>query len=568
VSNHVETQFINTFLEEALENLASWETTCLNINNKNEKESLIQLFRIAHNLKGSSASVGLKQFAEYIHKVEELLTYIKNDQINFEINILNLFFEIHTISNDWIKSIQNDVSYVHKNIQKNIDIISFALENKKYINEKNVPIENFEIFKDEKNLVLENKEKNDTFKNVEINQSELEKNKKINIEEYLRVNVSKLDNLINYIGEVVIDQNILKQKSLTNSLPQDVKNIISQMGKNIQELQDITLSLRMMSLDQQFQKMNRIVRDLAFKQEKKIRFDSFGSEVELDKIIVDKLTDPLTHLIRNAIDHGIESQDERLRKNKSIESLIELRAMQDEGNVKIYLRDDGKGLDENKILKKAIENGIVDEKNNLTKDEIHRLIFKPGFSTKDIVTDISGRGVGLDVVNNVISELKGSIDIETEIDKGTTFIISLPSSLSIIKGLIFKSNNQLFVIPESQISEIVDHKKFKIESRINGSEVFTLRNEIIPIISLNKVFRNHEIENEIMDEKNGILIQHLGKKFSFQVDQIIATQSIVLKKLSKELKGIPGVLATTVLGNGEPALVLNLSQLINIWSYD
>ncbi|APJ03678.1 chemotaxis protein CheA [Silvanigrella aquatica] len=563
---NIENQFINIFLEEAIENLALWEITCLNIDKSNSHESLNKLFRIAHNLKGSSASVGLNQFTDYIHKVEELLTFIKNGEIEFDENVLNLFFEIHSIANEWILSIQNDPFFVHNNINNSIDKIMSLLKKSACENKVNTISQGFEIFNKLDNKIIENKEGILTSKSIEINNNELDKKKKT--DEYLKVNVNKLDNLINYIGEVVIDQNILKEKSIKYSLPQDIRNIISQMDKNIQELQETTLSLRMMSLDQQFQKMNRIVRDLSVKQEKIIHFQSFGSDVELDKLIVDKLTDPLTHLIRNAIDHGIESKEDRINKNKPIECSIELRAMQEEGNVKISLKDDGKGLDENKILNKAIEKGIIESKNNLTKKEIQRLIFKPGFSTKDEISEISGRGVGLDVVNNVILELKGSIDIETEIDIGTTFIISLPSSLSIIKGLIFKSNNQLFVVPESQISEIVDHKKFKIESRINGSEVFTLRNEIIPIISLNKILKNSSLDLNIQSEKNGVLIHHLGKKFSFQVDEIINTQTIVLKRLSKELIGIPGIIATTVLGNGEPALVLNLSQLINIWSYN
>ncbi len=563
VNINVEAQFINIFIEEAIENLAFWEATCLNINIANEQESIAQLFRIAHNLKGSSASVGLKQLTDYIHKVEELLTLIKNNEIKFAANILNLFFEIHSFTQEWILSIKENPNFIHSNLIDNINNISIFLKSKESINTFSKGFEIFEEFTDSSKT----EEVNTLTKINETKKIDAEKNKKINIDEYLKVNVSKLDNIINYIGEVVIDQNILKQISLTKSLPQEVKNTISQMDKNIQELQNITLSLRMMSLEQQFQKMNRIVRDLSVKQQKKINFETFGSDVELDKVIVDKLTDPLTHLIRNAIDHGIESKEDRINKNKPIECAIELRAMQEEGNVKILLKDDGKGLDEAKILNKAIEKGIIEAKNNLTKSEIHRLIFKPGFSTKEEVSDISGRGVGLDVVNNVISELKGSIEIETEIDKGTTFIISLPSSLSIIKGLIFKSNRQLFVIPESQISEIIDHKKFKIETRLNGSEVFTLRNEIIPIISLNKILNANEIELNLEAENNGILIQHLGKKFSFQVDEIINTQTIVLKKLSQELIGIPGVIATTVLGNGEPALVLNLSQLVNIWSY-
>lgn len=564
MTDNNEEQFINTFLEEATESLVLWETTCLNISNNNTKDSIIQLFRIAHNLKGSSASVGLKQFSEYIHRVEELLTQIKNDEINFDESILNNFFEIHNITSEWIAEIQNNHNFIHTEIQNYSNKIKNIIDNKNSSNSINESSESFGLFNDNKPEKELSSTSIDTSEKITIEQ----KSKKQNIEEYLKVNVSKLDTLINYIGEVVINQNILKQKSNSNLIPLDLKNTISQIGKNIQELQDVTLSLRMMSLDHQFQKMNRIVRDLSVKQQKKIHFITTGSEVELDKMIVDKLTDPLTHLIRNAIDHGIENQEERITKNKPIESIIELKAMQEEGNVKIQLKDDGKGLDETKILKKAIQKKLVGDNENLTKSEIQRLIFKPGFSTKDEVTDISGRGVGLDVVNNVISELKGTINIETEIDKGTTFIISLPSSLSIIKGLIFKLNKQLYVIPETQISEIVDHKKFNIEPRTQGSEVFNLRNEIIPIIKLRDIFKNNDLYTDIINENIGIIIQYLGKKFSFQVDQIISTQSIVLKKLSNELKEIPGIIATTVLGNGEPALVLNLSQLINVWSHN
>ncbi|MGY3805300.1 chemotaxis protein CheA [Pigmentibacter ruber] len=557
MSNCIEPQFIITFLEEANESISLWETTCLNFKDTNEKESINQLFRIAHNLKGSSASVGLNQFSEFVHKVEEVLTSVKNGEIKFEKDILNNFFEIHTIISNWIISIQNDVSYVNQNFQKNIEYIFSIMEKK-----NNNGLIGFEIFNQT------NSSKHETKEDVILKLNNKIENKKLTSEEYLKVNVTKLDNLINYLGEVIIDQNILRQMSSINSIPKEVKNVISQMSKNIQYLQDTAISLRMTSLDQQFQKMNRVVRDLAVKQKKIIKFESFGSEVELDKIIVDKLTDPLTHLIRNAIDHGIETLEEREKKNKSKESKIELRAIQDEGNVKIYLRDDGRGLDDKKILKKAIEKGLIKEKNNLSKDEIHRVIFMPGFSTKEEITDISGRGVGLDVVSNVIADLKGNIDIETEIDKGTTFIISLPSTLSIIKGLIFKSNKQLFVIPESQVLEIIDHKKIKIENRVNSSQIFSLRNEIIPIIKLRNIFNKNISESQDLNEKFGLLVLHLGKKFSFEVEEIISTQSIVLKKLSEELKGIPGILATTVLGNGEPALVLNLAQLVNIWSYD
>jgi two-component system chemotaxis sensor kinase CheA len=582
VNTDLEDAMVKTFLEEALENLALWEVTCLNIENMNEQEAFNQLFRLAHNLKGSSLSVGLKQFGDYIHKVEELMTYVKKGEVQFNTDILNLFFEIHSLANDWILSLQQNHQFIHNAIEQNLNKVLSFYSNTNKVEEKMLMAESdiaagFGLFTDDTppsplattpNTVTTKQNTNKEENTLATNSLSKEKeNKKSVVEEYLKVNVQKLDSLINYIGEIVVDQNIMKQKSTTHSLPQDVNNVVSQMGKNIQELQNIAMSLRMMPLEQQFQKMHRIVRDLSSRQNKEIQFTSIGADVELDKVIVEKLTDPLTHLIRNAVDHGIESKEDRISKKKTPLCHIELKAMQVEDNVRIYLKDDGKGLDDTKILKKAIEKGLVDKNATLTREEIHRLIFQPGFSTKDEVSDISGRGVGLDVVNKVISELKGYIEIETEIDKGTTFTISLPSSLSIIKGVIVKISKQLYVLPESQLSEIVDHKKLKIEKRSNGSEVFTLRQEIIPVLPLKKILGIH---NETIEksEKNGVVIQHLGEKISFEVDEIIATQSIVLKQLSKELIGLPGVVATTVLGSGEPALVLNLNNLINMWGYN
>lgn len=232
------------------------------------------------------------------------------------------------------------------------------------------------------------------------------------------------------------------------------------------------------------------------------------------------------------------------------------------------IKDDGRGIDEKKVLKKAIEKGIVSENVSMTKQEIQKLIFKPGFSTKEEITDISGRGIGLDVVNSVINELKGNIEIESEIDCGTEFIITLPSLLSIVSGIVFKANNNLFVVPESQVLEIIDHQKYKKNDQNERTEYIAIRNEIIPIIQLNNLI-NYTIDNRIeqnIHEINGIIIQHSGKKYSFEVEQIISTQAVVLKKLSTELMGVPGLLATTVLGNGEPALVLNFPELVSIWS--
>ena len=596
---------VDTFLEEALENLALWETTCLSFEEMDRDTSFNQLFRMAHNLKGSSLSVGLKEFGSAIHKVEELMTLLREKKLNFTPAILDLFFGIHSFATEWIFNLKENPKYLNKNRETFLDKVVSFIENKDllvkdestqagvnqaeqekqdFVKSQEIEKLGFGIFsemdgiKTEKPQKLEEKaaiNSLDKFADIaekpkpnphlkEELKTENKTTKKPVQDEYIRVHVNKLDILINYIGEIVVDQNIMRQKSANKRVPDDVENIISQMGKNILELQNIAMSLRMMPLEQQFQKMHRIVRDLSTRQDKEIHFESFGGDVELDKIIVEKLTDPLTHLIRNAVDHGIEDKKERADKNKPFQCHIELRAMQVEDRVKIFLKDDGRGLDEKKILKKAIEKGIVDKNENLSVDEIRRLIFRPGFSTKEEVSDISGRGVGLDVVNSVISDLKGVIEIESEITKGTEFSISLPSSLSIIKGVVVRLDEQFFVLPESQLYEIVDHNKVHLEMRANGSYVFTLRKEIIPVIPMKSILQV-KTKGTQKSDRNGLVIQHSKGKVSFEVDEIIGTQSIVLKQLSKELYDLPGIVATTVLGNGEPALVLNLTNLVKVW---
>lgn len=249
MSAEIETQFLNTFIEEAIESLTSWENLCLNITSENEKETIIQLFRIAHNLKGSAASVGLAQFSSHIHKTEELLTLLKNDELQLGIDIINLFFDLQKLSVEWIHALKQDPNYFNDNLQATSDWLSKLLKNN-LTNDS--ALNQFEIFgKNSPNIEKINKESKNSIAN--------EKNKKISVDEYLKVSINKLDNLINYISEIVIDHNIIKEKVSSKVSPQDLKTAVSQMGKNINELQSIAFSLRMTSLDQQFQKMNRML---------------------------------------------------------------------------------------------------------------------------------------------------------------------------------------------------------------------------------------------------------------------------------------------------------------------
>lgn len=296
MNQSIESQMIDVFLEEALESLSLWETTCLKIDTGDKDALFTQLFRIAHNLKGSSLSVGLQELGDSIHKVEELMTLLRNKKIEFTNNILNIFFEFHSLMSEWTNNLRENHSYKNENKAEFLEKVISAMEkqNKK---EEETPqafcIWDEPVPSTQPKKIENNKETNPEQKPSEVkktstpNQEEGKKPVEQKIskpkpqDEYIRVHVNKLDLLINYIGEIVVDQNIMKQKSMTNSVPKDISSVISQMGKNILELQNIAMSLRMMPLEQQFQKMHRIVRDLSQRQEKNIVFESIGEDVEM-----------------------------------------------------------------------------------------------------------------------------------------------------------------------------------------------------------------------------------------------------------------------------------------------
>jgi len=303
-----------------------------------------------------------------------------------------------------------------------------------------------------------------------------------------------------------------------------------------------------------------MVRDLSYELGKKIILNMYGQDTEVDRTVIDEIGDPLIHLIRNSIDHGIEMPQERLQKGKPEQGTINLRAYHEGNNVIIEVSDDGRGIDIEKVKAKAVEKGIytAEQVNDLSKDKILDLLFRPGFSTSDKVTDISGRGVGLDVVKNKIESLNGSIEILSEINKGTKFIIKLPLTLAIIQALLVKVGDEKFAIPLNSISEIV-HKKEEEIHNVQGKEVVLFRGKVIPIIRLNEVLETKKISN------NGNLVCVIIKKGEnlacCTVDELIGQQEIVIKSLGKYLSNVKVIAGATILGDGQVALIVDANNL-------
>ena len=309
-----------------------------------------------------------------------------------------------------------------------------------------------------------------------------------------------------------------------------------------------------------FQKMRRIVRDTSAKLGKQVNFEVIGEDVEVDKSILDLVGDPLVHIIRNAVDHGIEMPDLRRKNGKDPEGTITLEACHESGRLVFYIADNGGGIDAERVRQKAIKLGIIKENQKMTNQELHNLIFHPGFSTKDQVTDISGRGVGMDVVNNNIKQMSGEIEIKSELGTGSRFKITLPQTFSIIEGTVVLSGNEKFVVPLGDIQESVKVTEEEITKSTALGEVLTLRGERLPVYRFEELFEisDHEKPNEQI----ALIATTQEKQFAIVVDEIIGRQQVVIKNLGNEVQTLKEFSGSTILGDGKPALIIELSTLI------
>lgn len=377
----------------------------------------------------------------------------------------------------------------------------------------------------------------------------------------IRVAVEKVDQLINLVGELVITQSMLAQRSGTLDPVNhgDLLNSMSQLERNARDLQESVMSIRMMPMEYVFSRYPRLVRDLAGKLNKQVELTLQGSSTELDKSLIERIIDPLTHLVRNSLDHGIEEPATRIAAGKSAVGNLVLSAEHQGGNICIEVIDDGAGLNREKILAKAASQGLA-VSDSMSDEEVGMLIFAPGFSTAEQVTDVSGRGVGMDVVKRNIQEMGGHVEIRSQAGKGTTIRILLPLTLAILDGMSVKVNDEVFILPLNAVMESLQPQAEDLHPLAGGERVLQVRGEYLPLVELYRVF---EVDGAKTDATQGIVVilQSAGRRYALLVDQLIGQHQVVVKNLESNYRKVPGISAATILGDGSVALIVDVSAL-------
>ncbi len=378
----------------------------------------------------------------------------------------------------------------------------------------------------------------------------------------IRVAISKVDQLINLVGELVITQAMLAQNSraLDPALYQQLLTGLTDLDRNTRDLQESVMSIRMIPMSIVFSRFPRMLRDLAGKLGKKVNFVTLGEATELDKGLVEKITDPLTHLVRNSCDHGIEMPADRIKAGKAETGTITLSAAHQGGSIVIEVRDDGKGMSREKILSKAREKGL-DVSDSMTDAEVWQLIFAPGFSTAEVVTDVSGRGVGMDVVKRNITSLNGTVEIDSSEGYGMKVSVRLPLTLAIMDGMSVGVGNEVYILPLSSVVESFQVKSDAVSTVGQGAQLVKVRDEYMPVIELEKVFQVPRFDSEKVSDIM-VVIEAEGSRVVLLVDELLGQQQVVVKNLESNYRKVPNVSGATILGDGKVALILDTAALV------
>ncbi|MGF2143956.1 chemotaxis protein CheW [Vagococcus fluvialis] len=440
---------------------------------------------------------------------------------------------------------ENSIEEIRDNILSNSDIENLLVLNaEKCLNDSSI-----------EEVIME-KNENPDVKEIEVLQSKIKKVTK-HEQQTIKVDLEKLDTFMNLVSELVVYRTRLENITLTDN-KNEIKEPLTEVARITSELQDLVLKIRMQQVSVVMNRFPRVVRDLSRDLNKEMTLIIEGEDTELDRTVVSELSEPLIHLIRNSADHGIESPERRIELGKSTVGEIKITAFQQGNRVIITVSDDGKGLNPTLIKKSAEEKGIITD--GLSEKEILHLIFHPGFSTAKKITNVSGRGVGMDVVHSKISELGGTIDLQSIVDVGSTFTINLPLTLSIIQSLMVKVSGELFALPQGAIEKVVEVSESDIK-QVHMQEVYMYQHTAIPVIRLDKVLGLNN-KNSDFKEKPHLILVLLGKKYyALMVDELVGQQEIVIKKLGRELRHLKKYLGATILGNGDIAMILDTNVI-------
>ncbi|MCK5127735.1 MAG: chemotaxis protein CheA [candidate division Zixibacteria bacterium] len=586
-------EIIDDFMLEADELVNSLDTNLVKLEDHPEDLDLLnEIFRAAHTIKGTSGFLGLDDITSLTHKMEDVLNRLRKETLKVTPHIMDVLLE----SVDSLKVLLEDVSEQRKverdysKLKARLAALTGDMESGSVdpavgsteeppaegSGEPELPsIEEIkaQLEKEAQEADAIDQAQSDaqeTTQEAENNTAQSTKLQKS--KETIRVDVSRLDNLMNLMGELVLGRNSLLQS--TNKFTKQHEDMaglddLNRSGTQINfittEIQLAIMKMRMLPVGKVFSKFPRMVRDLSRESGKDIALELFGEDTELDKSVIEAIGDPLVHLIRNSCDHGIEPKTDRKLAGKPEGGTVRLGASQEGSNIVIAIEDDGKGLDVEAIKAKAVSRGLAtqDEINRMSHKEVFRFIFQAGFSTAKVVTDVSGRGVGMDVVKTNIEKLKGIIEIESEIGKGTTIHIKLPLTLAILQGLLIVSEGETYVVPLASVLETLRISTNEIDS-VNGRDVITLRDGVLPIVNLNSILKGR-YESGFSCEKPYVVVVGLGeKRLGLIVDGLLGQEEVVIKSMGHMLGETKGLAGATILGDGRVRLIVDLIGLFKL----
>ena len=557
IPDDIDIAMVGEFITECTELLEMAESALLDLEESPDDEELInKVFRAFHTIKGTSAFMGLKPISEFTHLLETMLSMVRDGEIEFDTACADISLEAIDIITQMLDEIE--VSGAGDLIQKpnNYERLTLVLE--KISNEGLAP---GKALSQAGGMAADVGEGAAEAPGGSSKNGTVEKGADSSkTDSSVRVNVGRLDQLIDMIGELVIAHSVVAQD---DHIPDhsELQKKVSHTSKILRELQDTSLTLRMVPLKATFHKMNRLVRDLSRKSEKSVNLSTVGEDTEIDRNMVDIINEPLVHMIRNAIDHGIEKPEERAAAGKSEKANIWLRASQEGGKVVIEIEDDGRGINKEKVLQKAIGKGLVGPDEKLTDNEIYNLIFLPGFSSTDEVTDLSGRGVGMDVVQRSIDQLKGKVHVDSEVGKGTKITIELPFTLAITDGMLVRVGEQRFIVPTLNIDMAFRAQENDIFTVMGNSEKVSIRGETVPVIRLHQNFDIPEGTQTLVDGTL-LVIRNATRKYALLVDEVIGQQQLVGKSINM-MAEVDHISGGAILGDGTVGLILDTAAIMN-----
>ena len=571
---------VRDFINEGLEYIEEIEVNILNLEqHPKDTEIINSIFRPFHSIKGVAGFLNLSEIRDLAHRLENLLDKARNGTLPVTPALIDVILD----GADTLKTMIKDLSAVLEGrpinhepldlepLMENISALEETPVKPKKIGEILVETGAIgeEILDEALKVVQEQPGKKIGEALIEkgaatpkqVAQALRQQSEQLAEASTIRVDTRKLDDLIDMVGELVIAHSIIRQ-DIANQLASD-RNLmrdIAQLTRITASLQQTSTSLRMVPIKQTFQRMSRLVRDLARNKGKQIKVEMIGEDTEIDRHMVDEIYNPLVHMVRNSVDHGIEMPEERQAVGKPPRGTIELKAYHRGGNIVIEISDDGRGLDRQKIMEKAIRMGRVHAGEDISDEEIYRLIFLPGFSTAEKVTDVSGRGVGMDVVKKAVEKLRGKIDIRSTPGRGVTFITSFPLTMAIIDGMIVRVGSERYILPTTAIRQALRPTEEQYTNVVGKGEMINVMGNLMPLLRLGDVF-GIETERKMPWEAISIVVEAEGRTKCLQVDEILGKTEVVIKSLGEALKNVRGIAGGAILGDGQIGLILDVEGL-------